>query len=63
MEQRISLSSGLLSLSPLVVFLAFYVTLSIVANDFYAVPITVAFMLTCIYSLFILREKTWAKRL
>ena len=62
MEQRISLSSGLLSLSPLVVFLAFYVTLSIVANDFYAVPITVAFMLTCIYSLFILREKTWAKR-
>lgn len=62
MEQRIPLSSGLLSLSPLVVFLAFYVILSIVANDFYAVPITVAFMLTCIYSLFVLRGRSWAER-
>lgn len=41
---------GLLALSPLVVFLMLYLATSLVAGDFYKVPITVAFLATCIYA-------------
>ncbi len=40
---------GLKALSPLLVFIAIYTITSIVASDFYKVPITVAFLLSCIY--------------
>lgn len=52
MEQTISYKRGLLSLSPLLVFLLVYFVLSMVADDFYAVPITVAFLIACGFSLF-----------
>lgn len=41
---------GFVALSPLVVFIALYLVLSIVAGDFYKVPITVAFMIASIYA-------------
>lgn len=41
---------GLLALSPLMVFIALYLITSIVARDFYKVPITVAFMIASIYA-------------
>lgn len=41
---------GLLALSPLLVFIALYLITSIIARDFYKVPITVAFMISCIYA-------------
>ena len=41
---------GLLALSPLMVFVLFYLTLSIIAGDFYKVPITVAFATASISS-------------
>lgn len=41
---------GLLALSPLVVFICLYLVTSIVAKDFYKVPITVAFMLASVYA-------------
>ena len=44
---------GLRALSPLLVFVALYLVTSIVAGDFYKVPITVAFMLSSIYSVII----------
>ncbi len=40
---------GLKALSPLLVFITIYTITSIVASDFYKVPITVAFLLSCIY--------------
>lgn len=40
---------GLKALSPLLVFIAIYTITSIVASDFYKVPITVSFLLSCIY--------------
>jgi Na+/H+ antiporter NhaC len=40
---------GLIALSPLLVFLLVYSVTSIVAADFYKVPITVAFLISCIY--------------
>lgn len=41
---------GLLALSPLFVFIFFYLILSLIAGDFYKVPITVAFMVSSIYA-------------
>ena len=38
------------ALSPLLVFIVLYLVTSIVARDFYKVPITVAFMVACIYA-------------
>ena len=42
-------------MSPLVVFLTFYLVFSLLAHDFYSVPITVAFMVASAYSLLLLR--------
>ena len=39
------------ALSPLVVFLVLYLVTSIVAQDFYKVPIAVAFLVSSVYSL------------
>ena len=44
---------GLLALSPLVVFVTLYLVTSIVAGDFYKVPITVAFMVASVYAVVI----------
>ena len=40
-----------MALSPLMVFIVLYVVTSIIARDFYRVPITVAFMLASIYAI------------
>ena len=52
----------LLALSPLIVFLLLYLFLSLAADDFYAVPLTVAFLAASIYSLFIMRGLSIGKR-
>ena len=44
---------GLLALSPLAVFIIMYLVTSIVAGDFYKVPITVAFMVASMYAVII----------
>ena len=62
MTNTISTKQGLLALSPLFVFLALYLGLSIVCNDFYAVPITVAFLAACIWSLVIAPGATFGER-
>ncbi|HBE55287.1 MAG TPA: sodium:proton antiporter, partial [Prevotellaceae bacterium] len=51
MDKEVSNKRGLLSLSPLLVFLLAYFALSLLAGDFYAVPITVAFLIACGFSL------------
>jgi Na+/H+ antiporter NhaC len=48
---------GLLALSPLMVFIVLYLVTSIIARDFYKVPITVAFMVASIYSITITKGK------
>lgn len=45
------MKKGLLALSPIAVFLAVYVVTSIIAGDFYKVPISVAFLITAIYAI------------
>jgi len=49
------MKKGLLALSPLVVFIVLYLVTSIIARDFYKVPITVAFMISSIYAIAITR--------
>ncbi|MBP3775402.1 MAG: Na+/H+ antiporter NhaC family protein [Prevotella sp.] len=44
---------GIVALSPLLVFIVLYLVTSIVARDFYKVPITVAFMVASIYAVII----------
>jgi Na+/H+ antiporter NhaC len=44
---------GLLALSPLVVFVLLYLVTSIIAGDFYKVPITVAFMAASMYAVLV----------
>ena len=44
------MKKGLIALSPLVVFILLYLVTSIIAGDFYKVPITVAFMAASMYA-------------
>ncbi|MBP5799266.1 MAG: Na+/H+ antiporter NhaC family protein [Prevotella sp.] len=47
------MKKGLIALSPLGVFIILYLVTSIIAGDFYKVPITVAFMASSIYAVLI----------
>lgn len=53
--------SGLISLSPLLLFLVLYVSASVLAGDFYVIPMSAVFVLSCIYAVTIskgtLRER------
>lgn len=49
-------------MSPLVVFILLYVVLSVVAGDFYKVPITVVFMIASIYAVMISGGRPLQKR-
>jgi len=48
-----STKKGLIALSPLLVFVILYLVTSIIAGDFYKVPITVAFMLSSIFAVIV----------
>ena len=48
--------NGWLALSPLLVFLAVYLTGSLVAHDFYKVPVAAAFIIASAYALLITRD-------
>lgn len=44
------MKKGIIALSPLLVFIILYLVTSIIARDFYKVPITVAFMVASVYA-------------
>ena len=50
-HRSMPMTKGLLALSPLLFFLIFYLGVSLLVHDFYAVSITVAFCLTAIYAM------------
>lgn len=56
-------SKGLIALSPLMVFIAFYLVTSMIAGDFYKIPITVAFMVSSIYAIIISSGKPLMSRI
>ena len=47
------MKKGLIALSPLVVFILFYLVTSIIAGDFYKIPITVAFLVSSTYAVIV----------
>ena len=53
---------SLWALSPLLVFLCLYLVTSLLVNDFYKVPITVAFVISSIYALLITRGMPLGER-
>ncbi len=55
--------SGWLALSPLVVFLCVYLISSIVAKDFYRIPISAAFLLASVYAIAICRGRSLEQRI
>ncbi len=55
--------SGWLALSPLLVFLCVYLISSILAQDFYKVPISAAFLVASIYAVIICRGKPLEQRI
>lgn len=55
--------SGWLALSPLFVFLCVYLVSSVIANDFYSIPISAAFLTASIYAIAICRGKTLEQRI
>ncbi len=57
------MNKGLIALSPLLVFVTLYLVTSIVAGDFYKVPITVAFMASSVYAVIISRGRTLRQRI
>ena len=57
------MKKGLIALSPLVVFILFYLVTSIIAGDFYKIPITVAFMVSSIYAIIICGGKPLMRRI
>lgn len=54
---------GLLALSPLLVFMTVYLLSSIIAQDFYKVPISSAFLIASIYAVIISRGRTLEQRI
>ncbi len=59
-EQR---KPGLWAISPLFVFLCLYLVTSLIVNDFYKVPITVAFLISSIYAVCISKGMTIDERI
>ena len=55
--------NGWLAISPLIVFLAVYLVSSLIANDFYTVPVSSAFIIASIYAIVISRCKTLEERM
>lgn len=51
--------ASLWALSPLLVFFLLYLVISIAVQDFYAVPVTVAFTAAAVWAVFITRGKAW----
>lgn len=51
MKKTISKYHGLIALSPLLVFLCVYLVSSIIAHDFYAVPMSFSFLIASVYAL------------
>jgi Na+/H+ antiporter NhaC len=54
---------GIIALSPIMVFILFYLVTSIIAGDFYKIPITVAFMVSSIYAISIFKGMPLMQRI
>lgn len=63
MQNSISGRNGLLALSPLLVFVCIYLISSLLAKDFYAIPVASAFLIASVYAMIISKGMTLEKRI
>ena len=61
--QKIDTRHGLLALSPIIVLLTIYLAGSIIAGDFYRIPIATAFIVASVYAVAITRGSTLDERI
>lgn len=57
------MKKGFIALSPLLVFILFYLVTSIIAGDFYKIPITVAFLVSSVYAVLVFGGKPLMTRI
>ena len=57
------MKKGIIALSPIIVFVLFFLVTSIIAGDFYKIPITVAFLVSSIYAIIIFRDRPLIQRI
>ena len=62
-SKNIPISKGLLSLSPILVFLVLYLAVSLIIGDFYKMPLSVAFISASIWAVIIDRGKPLSQRI
>ena len=55
LHERVSHGRGLLAISPIIVFLALYLVVSIVMGDFYKMPIAVALVIASMWAVAMFR--------
>lgn len=63
LHKHVSQGKGLLAISPIIVFLAFYLVVSIVIGDFYKMPIAVALVIASMWAVLIFRGKSLSQRI
>jgi len=63
MKSMTSKYRGLIALSPLAVFLCVYLISSIIAQDFYKIPISAAFLIASVYAILISKGKSLEDRI
>lgn len=63
LHERVSHGRGLLAISPIIVFLVFYLVVSIVMGDFYKMPIAVALVIASMWAVAMFRGKSLAQRI
>ena len=54
---------GFFALTPLLVFLGCYLVVSLLAGDFYKMPISVAFIAASVYAVAVMRRMPFAERI
>lgn len=62
-SEKVSLFKGIRALSPLLVFLLFYVCLSVFAGNFYSVPLSIAFVVASIWAVVITSGIKFSERI
>ena len=60
---HITVPRGLLALSPVVVFLLLYVAMSLILDDFYKMPISVALVMSSMWAVVVYRGCPLLKRI
>lgn len=62
-DTRVSMRRGLLALSPVMVFIALYLVVSIFVGDFYKMPISVAMIVASVWALILFKGHPLLERI